>query len=604
MHTKILHKLDFNEGKKLDKLSKKKVTKKNEEGWEETKCPTCGALWDNESTMEDEDDSGNVGVFPKCQKCGARVSDIALSWKEDESKKLDKLSKKKAVNKKAVKEESEGSEIIKGTDFGQGQNSKEGWTTKIHQDAFSELVSRSGAADTIEGELVRAVNKIIYRWYNDGDKFFDGYGVETAGPCIEFIRNTGEEFGMNDIDILIGEGEKSDADEKYEKFLSDLEDAEMNMLATAAGSYTKNTDDMLADKYVNLANDRYGSSNRDEDYYDDGIEESNKAVNKKAVKEERGKGLGVGGDRQVDGGSDICICPNACGYEIEHVKGTPCNEMKCPTCDIPLIGKNIEQKEEKVLLGDKLTSDDVEELEQKHNVFIDAEHLLFNITDTESGWRAIPQDWFKELKQKEEKAMKFNKNLLSAFKKVAEAKDKDPKNVKELSTAMVEMKLVEESKAVLKLKAKEVVAYAKEAIKVEKKDVKESGIYKDYFARVRDAIDLADNAFKEGDTESVLSAMQDALKEVNDCIVELESVEPERDIVPEIDIEPEIELESKDVKKKKKKDTKTKDTSLKSWAKMQDNLIKGVYKAESKEVTDAVAKILEGEDVTETIEKV
>ncbi len=45
--------------------------------------------------MEDEDDSGNVGVFPKCQKCGARVSDIALSWKEDESKKLDKLSKKK-----------------------------------------------------------------------------------------------------------------------------------------------------------------------------------------------------------------------------------------------------------------------------------------------------------------------------------------------------------------------------------------------------------------------------------------------------------------------------------------------------------------------------
>jgi len=324
----------------------------------------------------------------------------------------------------------------------------------------------------------------------------------------------------------------------------------------------------------------------------------------KKLKEERGKGLGVGGDRQVDGGSDICICPNACGYEIEHVKGTPCNEMKCPTCDIPLIGKNIEQKEEKVLLGDKLTSDDVEELEQKHNVFIDAEHLLFNITDTESGWRAIPQDWFKELKQKEEKAMKFNKNLLSAFKKVAEAKDKDPKNVKELSTAMVEMKLVEESKAVLKLKAKEVVAYAKEAIKVEKKDVKESGIYKDYFARVRDAIDLADNAFKEGDTESVLSAMQDALKEVNDCIVELESVEPERDIVPEIDIEPEIELESKDVKKKKKKDTKTKDTSLKSWAKMQDNLIKGVYKAESKEVTDAVAKILEGEDVTETIEKV
>ena len=271
-----------------------------------------------------------------------------------------------------------------------------------------------------------------------------------------------------------------------------------------------------------------------------------KLSKKKAVKEERGKGLGVGGERQVDGGADICICPNACGYEIEHTKGIPCNEMRCPTCDIPLIGKNIEQKEEKT--------------------------------------------------------MKFNKNLLSAFKKVAEAKDKDPKNVRELSTAMEEMKLVEESKAVLKLKPTEVIAYAKEAVKVEKKDIKESGIYKDYFARVRDAIDVADNAFKEGDTESMLSAMQDAEKEVSDCIAELQPTEAPIEMeVPAEEIEIEPEMESKD--KKKKKDTKPKDSSLKSWAKMQDNLAKGIYKAESKEVTDAVKAIMEGSDIAQTIEK-
>ena len=288
-----------------------------------------------------------------------------------------------------------------------------------------------------------------------------------------------------------------------------------------------------------------------------------KLSKKKAVKEERGKGLGVGGERQVDGGADICICPNACGYEIEHTKGIPCNEMRCPTCDILLIGKNIEQKEEKT--------------------------------------------------------MKFNKNLLSAFKKVAEAKDKNPKNAKELSTAMEEMKLVEESKAVLKLKAGEVIAYAKEAVKVEKKvekvekkvekkDIKESGIYKDYFARVRDAIDVADNAFKEGDTESMLSAMQDALKEVTDCIAELQPteapIEMEVPVEEEPIIEPEVEskVEEKD-DKKKKKDTKPKDSSLKSWAKMQDNLAKGIYKAESKEVTDAVKAIMEGSDIAQTIEK-
>ena len=277
---------------------------------------------------------------------------------------------------------------------------------------------------------------------------------------------------------------------------------------------------------------------------------------RKKVKEIRGKGLGVGGPRQADGGADICICPK-CGYEAPHERGIPCTEQICPTCNISLIGKTI---------------------------------------------------------KKEEKTMEFKVNLLAAFKKVAEAKDKDPKDLKELSKVMKEMKLVEESKEILKLKPAEVVAYVKEAIKkdekVEKKDIKESGIYKDYFARVRDAIDLADNAFKEGDTESMLSAMQDAQKEVADCINELQpsipvEIEAEEEIIDEPIVEPEIEskVEEKDDKKKDKKDTKQKDSAIKSWAKMQANLAKGVYKPESKEVMDTVALIMEGGDIKETIEK-
>lgn len=59
---------------------------------------------------------------------------------------------------------------------------------------------------------------------------------------------------------------------------------------------------------------------------------------------ERGKGKGKGGKPQGDGGASKCVCEK-CGYEIEHKKGTPCNEQKCPKCNIPLVGKNADTQE-------------------------------------------------------------------------------------------------------------------------------------------------------------------------------------------------------------------------------------------------------------------
>ena len=43
---------------------------------------------------------------------------------------------------------------------------------------FSELVPVSGKADTVAGEIVRAVSRISYRNYNDGDHIGVGYGKE------------------------------------------------------------------------------------------------------------------------------------------------------------------------------------------------------------------------------------------------------------------------------------------------------------------------------------------------------------------------------------------------------------------------------------------
>ena len=52
---------------------------------------------------------------------------------------------------------------------------------------FDQLVPHSGNAGTLNGEMVRAANRIGYRWYNDGDRFYDGYGTETAGPAMAFL---------------------------------------------------------------------------------------------------------------------------------------------------------------------------------------------------------------------------------------------------------------------------------------------------------------------------------------------------------------------------------------------------------------------------------
>ena len=59
---------------------------------------------------------------------------------------------------------------------------------KRNQVLFDKLVPGSGAAETVEGELMRAINRLVYRWYNDGDYFYKGYGAETAGP-VSFIFN-------------------------------------------------------------------------------------------------------------------------------------------------------------------------------------------------------------------------------------------------------------------------------------------------------------------------------------------------------------------------------------------------------------------------------
>ena len=64
---------------------------------------------------------------------------------------------------------------------------------------FSAMVPRSGNCDTVAGELVRAMMRLLYRDANDGDLFYDGYGIETCGAAVAYIIDTVPEINFTEM---------------------------------------------------------------------------------------------------------------------------------------------------------------------------------------------------------------------------------------------------------------------------------------------------------------------------------------------------------------------------------------------------------------------
>ncbi|PSL10166.1 hypothetical protein EI53_01228 [Fusobacterium naviforme] len=54
-------------------------------------------------------------------------------------------------------------------------------------DLFEELVPASGAAESVAGEIVRAICRIGYRNFNDGDHLGIDYGRETCNPAGRYL---------------------------------------------------------------------------------------------------------------------------------------------------------------------------------------------------------------------------------------------------------------------------------------------------------------------------------------------------------------------------------------------------------------------------------
>ena len=105
---------------------------------------------------------------------------------------------------------------------------------------FEELVPASGKADSLAGELVRAVCRIGYRFYNDGDQLGIGYGKETCNPAGRFLMNKGSERIGDTVAIMWGKWNE----EEYERRLDELVEAVIEHIEKHPELRTTETEDM------------------------------------------------------------------------------------------------------------------------------------------------------------------------------------------------------------------------------------------------------------------------------------------------------------------------------------------------------------------------
>ena len=80
------------------------------------------------------------------------------------------------------------------------------------------LMPPSGKAETVAGEIIRAADRIWYRWYNDGDKINVGYGRETCNGTARYLEKVrGADFPAEVWNGSLG-------DDEYAKFADGLVD--------------------------------------------------------------------------------------------------------------------------------------------------------------------------------------------------------------------------------------------------------------------------------------------------------------------------------------------------------------------------------------------
>lgn len=128
---------------------------------------------------------------------------------------------------------------------------------------FDKLVPPEGMASTFEGEMLRAVCRVAYRYRNDGDYFYEGPGCDTAGPSHAFLTSNHCPIAPK-LQHLFNKAVGKEDDE-YEDALVPIIEAVVAYVEGRAGNYVPNSTDSISCK----SRYTYEDSSQDWDYPED-----------------------------------------------------------------------------------------------------------------------------------------------------------------------------------------------------------------------------------------------------------------------------------------------------------------------------------------------
>ena len=132
---------------------------------------------------------------------------------------------------------------------------------KLDAEYFNELrdklIPACGKASTVAGEIIRAMDRLIYRFWNDGDMVGNGYGNETCNGSYRYMYRM---LGDNCPDLYA----VNDNEEDYAAALAKLADEVKNHLESNPELFVqKNLDDSRLD--YDEPEDRNWNEDEDED---------------------------------------------------------------------------------------------------------------------------------------------------------------------------------------------------------------------------------------------------------------------------------------------------------------------------------------------------
>ena len=108
---------------------------------------------------------------------------------------------------------------------------------------FEDLVPSQGAADTVAGEMVRAMMRVLYRDSNDGDKFFMGYGLETCAGSVTYLAERIDTVA-NRVTKMLDEAFRYEDDDRYTEALKGMtEDVIDHIMNNQELIFTPNEED-------------------------------------------------------------------------------------------------------------------------------------------------------------------------------------------------------------------------------------------------------------------------------------------------------------------------------------------------------------------------